>query len=311
MKALDRCRDRIFKELWRHYYAELPFASSIEKGLEARGDQWVEDHVAFRCLPGRHTGAHVLRGIFEAIGYLKQDDYHFEDKQLDAFWLAPSDTHGRSEEASPKVFVSELIASKFPKEVQELLARYTETVQHSPLDRVTQISEEMTALGEKADTASLEDELVSLVSGFLTQLPPWARPTLGDYRALQKHSEYASWTLIHGYRLNHFTVSVHHMKSFASITELGNFLESELNIRMNHSGGLVKGNPGLKLEQIATMAVRKPYLFQDAIAEVSYGFVEFAKRYPLVDGKASRWQDYYQGFVVANADRIFESTFQG
>ena len=43
----------------------------------------------------------------------------------------------------------------------------------------------------------------------------------------------------------------------------------------------------------------------------SYGFVEFAKRYPL-DGRVDDgvWKSYYQGFVAANADKIFESTYK-
>ena len=79
---------------------------------------------------------------------------------------------------------------------------------------------------------------------------------------------------------------------------------------MNRSGGLVKGRPEIFLEQISTMAASLNYDFSDGQESVKYGFVEFAKRFVL-NGKQDdgMYDSYYQGFVVANADKIFESTF--
>lgn len=99
------------------------------------------------------------------------------------------------------------------------------------------------------------------------------------------------------------------MKEFKDIGKLGETIENELSIPMNHSGGLVKGSAQVKLEQISTMAVKRDYLFSDRISSESYGFVEFALRHPL-DQKAEFWEDFYQGFVTDNANLIFESTFK-
>lgn len=306
MEILDQCRQRVFRHLWQHYYQLVPFASKIEQALQARGDLWIEDHVAFRTLPGSFTGASVLQGLFELLGYQRQDDYHFEEKRLDAFWLAPPDVQGTVKDASPKIFVSELIPDQFSEKFQQTLKHYTEQVKDSPLAAAKKLADQ----ARQGDQAAA-DALVNLIATFLTSAPPWSRPSLGDFELLQAESEYASWTLLYGYQLNHFTVSVHLMKSFASIAELGSFIEKELAIPMNHSGGLVKGSQELMLEQIATMAVKVPYLFQDTQVEQPYGFVEFALRYPLPDKQDDgQWQSYYQGFVTSNADKIFESTFR-
>ena len=58
------------------------------------------------------------------------------------------------------------------------------------------------------------------------------------------------------------------------------------------------------------MAADLNYTFSDKTAVVKYGFVEFAKRYTLENALDDGMYDsYYQGFVVANANKIFESTF--
>ena len=313
MEMLDQCRERVFRSLWQYYYDSVPIAARIESALKARSDAWIEDHVAFRTLPGEHTGAHVLQGLFEALGYVREDDYHFEEKKLNAFWLSPPDKAGSHAKASPKIFVSELILDDFSDAFKQTLTRYTNTVNSSVLEEVRALTTQLeTGIGvEDAEKTALYTKISDLIGAYLTASPAWFRPSLADYKTLAKESEYAAWTLLFANKINHFTVSVHLMDSFETITELGSFLETDLGIGMNHSGGLVKGNPSLKLEQIATMAVKVPYLFQDGLDEVPYGFVEFAKRYPL-DGKASdgNWHSYYQGFVTANADKIFESTMK-
>ncbi|MFW7378674.1 MAG: DUF1338 domain-containing protein [Oligoflexus sp.] len=306
METLDRCRQQVFRHLWQHYYQLVPFAPKIEKGLQERGDLWAQDHVAFRTLPGQYCGASILQGLFEILGYQRQDDYHFEEKRLNAFWMAPPDTKGEIQNASAKIFISELIPDQFSPAFRETLQRYTNQVLASPLEIAKELAEKV-----KQGDNDAADKLVALISRFLTSAPPWPRPSFTDFSCLQNESEYASWTLLYGNQINHFTVSVHLMKSFASIADLGKYIEQELKIPMNHSGGLVKGNSELRLEQIATMAVKVPFLFQDQIVEQSYGFVEFALRYPL-EGRAAddQWQSYYQGFVTSNADKIFESTFR-
>lgn len=306
MDHIKHCRQEVYKELWNRYFQQVPFAPQLVEVFRARQDEWIEDHVAYRTLPGPHTGSQILQGAFEALGYTRKDDYFFEAKQLRAFWMSPPDTSGHSREASPKVFISELIPGNFSPEFQEIVRRLTAQVTSSPLRRIQDLASKAKQ-GHSEAAASLVQECVNLLGG----PPAWSRPSLRDYEILKKESEYASWTMLFGSQINHFTVSVHLMKTFPNIQSLGDFLDKDLKVPMNKSGGMVKGTPELRLEQIATMAADVDYLFQEGIERVPYGFVEFAQRYPL-EGKSSdgSWQSYYQGFVTSNADKIFESTFR-
>jgi hypothetical protein len=113
-KSIASARQEIFSRLWAHYRGLVPQVPRIEDALRAKGEVWSEDHVAFRTFPGAGCGAHVLQGIFEALGYERQESLHFEDKKLDAFWLKPPVPSGaHSAEVSPKVFVSELLPASF------------------------------------------------------------------------------------------------------------------------------------------------------------------------------------------------------
>lgn len=56
-----------------------------------------------------------------------------------------------------------------------------------------------------------------------------------------RESEYAAWTLVNGYALNHVTVSVHRLKShIRKIKNLNQFIE-ENGFRLNSEGGVLKG----------------------------------------------------------------------
>lgn len=301
---IAKCRRAVFQQLWAHYYRHVPFAATIEQAIHARGDAWIEDHVAFRTLPGPHTGQHVLQTLFEYLGYERVDDYRFEDKKLRAFWMRPCDTEGDAKQVAPKIFISELEAQTFSPAFQQVLQTLQQQVHAAPLATWSQC-----VTGILHNDAAAEASMIKSAVAYLTQGPSWARPHYADYQILKNESEYAAWTYLFGSQINHFTVSVHWMNSFTDIAELGEFIETQLGIPMNRSGGLVKGSVAVQLEQIATLAAPLAVLFQDRVEFVPYGFVEFAQRYPANKGAdQDSWQALYQGFVTDNADKIFEST---
>jgi hypothetical protein len=306
---LHSARKQIFKGLWDHYFKLVPTAPKMVAAFESRNDLWTEDHVAFRTLPGEFTGSHQLQDLFEALGYSRKDDYRFADKKLNAFWLAPPDIHGHSHEASPKIFISELDPETFSPGFREVVRRYTSQVTASPLTKIKALSHQI-QINAKSDE-NAQAHLIAECVAYLTSSPAWSRPTFADYQLLQKESEYASWTLLFGPQINHFTVSVHLMTTFQNIHQLAEYLEDKLKIALNKVGGVVKGTPDLLLEQIATLAASLDFPFQEGTRSVPYGFVEFAYRYPLAHQKADGlYKSYYQGFVTSNADKIFESTFE-
>ena len=296
----------VFSRLWAHYRGIVTDARNIEDAIRAQGETWSQDHVAFRTLPGEHCGAHILQALFQELGFTRQDSLYFEDKQLQAFWMCPPvSSQATCQSVLPKVFISELILNKFSPEFQDIVTTCALQVRLSPIEKFKALASQARA-GDAGAAAQLENTVVA----YLTQGPAWARPQFSQYQKLRAESEYAAWTLAFGAQANHFTVSVFLMNRFSSLQAFNTFVTTELKIPMNASGGgLVKGTPENRLEQSATLAAPVDVHFQEGLVKLPYAFVEFATRYPL-DGKVAdqKWHSYYQGFVVGNADKIFEST---
>lgn len=58
---------------------------------------------------------------------------------------------------------------------------------------------------------------------------------------LSSESEYAAWTLVNGYVLNHVTISTHMLKSYIrDINNLNKFVEDN-GFKLNSEGGALKG----------------------------------------------------------------------
>lgn len=56
-----------------------------------------------------------------------------------------------------------------------------------------------------------------------------------------RESEYAAWTLVNGYALNHVTISTHRLKSnLRNIKRLNQFIEQN-GFKLNSEGGVLKG----------------------------------------------------------------------
>ena len=179
-----------------------------------------------------------------------------------------------SDESLPKVFISELRVEQCSAVLQAIVAKLVSQVDSSQL----------------------------VVGDFLFGGRMWTLSS-EDYQTLAKESEYAAWLAAHGYGSNHFTVSVNQLNRFVEVTEVNDYLRKE-SFNINESGGEVKGSPEVLLEQSSTMADKVSVMFSDGEQSIPGGFYEFAKRYQMADG------NYYQGFVAASADKIFESTHQ-
>lgn len=56
-----------------------------------------------------------------------------------------------------------------------------------------------------------------------------------------RESEYAAWTLVNGYALNHVTISIHRLTSeLKNIESFNRFIE-ENSFKLNSEGGILKG----------------------------------------------------------------------
>ena len=259
----------LFQQLWSDYIQRLcPSAEKVHALLQ-EDEALINDHIALRTFSLAPLGIQVLAEPFLQLGYQERGDYLFESKKLTARHYEHPDP------SQPKVFISQLEVGLCSQELQSIVR----------------------GMAEQIDTSRLTG------FEFLSGGRLWVI-RYQDYLTLSEESEYAAWLAAHGFGANHFTVSVNQLNRFDTVKGVNDHLR-QAGFAINESGGEVKGSPDVLLEQSSTMADSVPVSFSDGVQVIPGGFYEFAKRYPLPDGKL------YQGFVAASADKIFESTDRG
>jgi hypothetical protein len=255
----------LFSNIWKNYIEVTPSAHKIHQLLSS-GKDLINDHVAYRTFDTAKVNLDKLAAILINLGYKHSGDYDFSSKKLNAKHFEHNDP------SLPKVFISELRVKEFSIEVQSIIEQMVDAV----------------------DVEKVAD------SSFLYSGTHW-QVTKAEYQTLLAESEYAAWVAAWGYRANHFTVSINHLENYSAIEDVNDAVKLS-GFALNTTGGEVKGNSIVKLEQSSTMADKATVQFSDGEAEIPSCFYEFAKRYPLDCGKL------YSGFVAASADKIFEST---
>ena len=258
--------EQLLDEMWQDYVKISPASQQIYDLFEAEGNKVVNDHIALRTFRHPRLGISQLAKAFVDMGYVEKDEYHFEQKKLYAKHFEWPDN------SQPKIFISELKIEEFSEGLQSLVNGLVEQI----------------------------DETTLSVPNFSCIGRPW-KVSHQVYSELINASEYAGWLSAFGFRPNHFTVSVNHLKSFSEVSDVNVFLK-EKGFQLNSSGGEVKGSPEQLLEQSSTLAQQVETSFEDGSHTVASCYYEFAKRHSLPSG------ELYHGFVAASADKIFEST---
>lgn len=259
----------LLDKMWLDYIGINPLAKKISDLLTNQGESIQNDHIALRTFNHSRVNVDVLAKPFLESGYKYGGDYHFPEKKLYAKHFQHED------ESLPKIFISELKLEEFSDSLRKTVSNLVDQI-----------------------PAGLEKSF-----DFVSAGRPW-KVTTGIYQELLQESDYAAWVAAFGYRPNHFTVFINNLKKFSDIHVLNSFLKEE-GFKLNSSGGEVKGNKEVCLEQSSTLANNIDVSFEDGKLTIPACYYEFAKRYPLKDGKL------YQGFVAASADKIFESTSRG
>ena len=259
---------QLFGKMWQHYCQLNPEAQRVYNCIATAGENVENDHIAFRTVSLPEVNKDVLAKFFTQYGYVKKGEYVFKGKKLTAHHFEHTDVN------MPKVFISQLEL--------DWCSHYVKT--------------ELTKAIQSASFKNLNDESI-LYSG-----KHWSA-FYAIYLNLYEESEYAAWFYAHGFKPNHFTVYINHLKKLNDIQKLNQFLKDN-GFKLNQSGGEIKGSPADYLEQSSTMASEVPVRFGEGIYNVPGCYYEFAKRYTLSDGSL------YQGFVEKSADKIFESTNQ-
>lgn len=286
--------DGVLSGLMNRYTDRVPDVKKvinalIKEGVIADSSEIENDHIAFRTMGVPLLGVQSLEKLFLHYGYVKRDHYYFQQKKLDAWWYSPPLP------GYPRIFISELRVSELPENAQQIITSYTNEVKHDPVD-------------------SLELDDPQAVDGFLHG-GLWRLPSREDYNLLAAISEYAAWVIYNRYYLNHFTISVHNLKEgYNTIEQFNGFLERN-GFVLNDSGGKIKASPDGGLLQSSTVAAMTQATFAGGEEKMIPGsYVEFAERkvlpqfsgLPKNEIKAIHRRD---GFEAANADKIFESTY--
>jgi hypothetical protein len=262
-----------FSQLWSDYTAFNPQAKRIydlilerERKADPSVSALVNDHIALRTYNIPKIGLEAMARIVAKHGFEKRGEYIFEQKKLRAWHFEHTD------ENSPKIFISELETEKLSPLVQQTAQAAADAIESGFAS-----SDEFlwSGRGWKADHAT--------------------------YQRLLAESEYAAWMYAFGFRANHFTISFNHLKTFARLEELNDFVRAA-GYRLNQSGGEIKGTPQALLEQSSTLAEVTRVEFADGVFDIPACYYEFARRYPMAGGAL------YQGFISSSADKIFEST---
>jgi len=255
----------LFENIWQNYIEVTPSAKKIHQ-LLGSGNDVINDHVAYRTFNIEKVNIDKLSQHLLALGYKECGQYHFEAKKLFAKHFEHADA------TLPKVFISELLVEEFSPQIQKII--------HELVD-------------------SLDEDIINEPS-FLYSGKQW-NISYQNYQTLLAESEYAAWLSAWGYRANHFTVSINHLINYENIEEVNTSLKSA-GFSLNATGGEIKGDKDVMLEQSSIMADNHKVDFSDNSVEIPSCFYEFAKRYPMTCG------ELYSGFVAASADKIFEST---
>ena len=261
----------LFDKLWTQYTVDSPDSLKVFQLLENEGETVINDHIAFRTFADSRVCVDELGKFWCSLGYEEKAKYRFESKKLTA-----KHYEHKTDENMPKVFISQLEINEFSQLVQEIAKKCVDQIPSHLLGH---------------------EEI--LYSGAC-----WRELDYDIYQKLLAESEYAAWLYVFGFRANHFTVYINHMKKLNSVKAINDFLKSK-GFRLNNFGGEIKGTPKELLEQSSTMANQVNVKFKQGTYLVLNSFYEFAKRYPMANGKL------YQGFIAASADKLFESTNVG
>lgn len=262
--------NEIFDRLWDEYRTSNPSVDKIHRLLESKGERIINDHVAFRTYDIEGINIAALEKVFIDVGYIEKGNYNFDAKKLNA-----KHYEHVADEMAPKVFISELRTREFSALVRETAKWITNQVkkQHIPLEEL------------------------------IFSKRCWNPVNYASYEALRKESEYAAWMYVYGFRANHFTVFVNHLKSINSLEDLNVLLKNN-DFVLNTSGGEIKGSKEQLLKQSSTLADNLEVKFDEGYYEIPCCYYEFAERFDDESG------NQYTGFIAKSADKIFESTDQ-
>ena len=320
----------VMKNLFRRYAAQTGSIGDVLKEIEreereeSRGgvEDALLDHVAFRTFKGVHEDVrfvNVKRFLVKELQYRESGEtLVFPKKKVKATWLKPPVP------LMPRAFVSEIDVEAFEDERMTAIVRKA-----------------IDSRREEPRGAALEDLFREQKRGAFSLCK---NVTKEEYEYVAKKSEYVAWLLINGPEfVNHFALAMHRCRSEAFSCASGEEMSTKVVEKISKIARLngaednrvMNVSDDKKLWQFST--VSDDFLEVNALGEKLKGcgaYIEFAYREFMLDGRnkenagncsssgsgsennaEKRIKKLEEeealrrdGFEVANADAIFEST---
>jgi hypothetical protein len=341
--------DTMLRGLYDRYLQRVPQVETIVNHIVQRSWQRYgpnttieNDHIAFRSLlflppsqdgnpenhPHQHGIAYLERFFIDYCGYEKRDYYQFAEKKLNAYWYAPPNA------LYPRIFISEL-------RVDELSSHRAQSILREAMIRPSTMLESLPLHDDENDDENVDvQKCLALGQAIVAALQaPLFEPrslSYAKYECLKAESEYAAWVYgTNSHDMNHLTLAVHHLPE--PIDELHHFndmVAHELDIPLNAAQSPIQTSPDGLLLQSSTVAAPLAVEFYDddsgdnednngqrqttTTRYIPGSYVEFAERRILPQFVAEQQsssgivigrEHRREGFETANANVIFESTF--
>jgi hypothetical protein len=237
-------------KLWQIYINQNPSVKKIYDLFVNKGEQVINDHIAFRTFDLPKVNINRLAAIFQKGGYEMKGEYLFPEKKLYARHYA------NPQPEMPLIFISQLEMDSFSHEFKAEVQKIVESINQQDIDN---------------------DNFIH--SGVL-----WKNLSYHTYNILRNESEYAAWLYTNGYVANHFTVSVNHLNSFNNLEHVNVFLK-ENGFTINANPSEIQGSKSQYLEQSSIKASIREVEFLEGRMSVPACYYEFALRHLQPDGK--------------------------
>lgn len=284
MKSL---RVALVNLLWQQFRQDSVQIPRIESALQCQSLPL--DHFAIIDLPGPHSGKSTLIQLFEQLGFTLRGEDYLPEKQNPFAWLAAADIEQElATVALPQVVVADFRLDELPIEIRTIISHYSAQASPVPLIDLGDPFATLTRLGQYFRGRD------------------WPAPTLHEFQTVKAFNELLAWVLVLGRRPNHFTLSVHLMKTFSSLTAFNDFMIDTVKLPLNIEGGIIKGNKEAGIAQSSTIGHPTTIQLADGVIQLPADFMEFVWRYSDKQ-QPTYWGDYFPNFIAAQANYVIES----
>lgn len=302
MKLTKRDITRLLVDrLWKQYLDRVLYARKYVDLVTEKGGEITIDHIAFRTF-NAHTGEQpegirAIKHILNFLEYKPASKYKFIKRKLNSVHFEHPD------ETFPKIFVSQLEVNDLPVWAQSMINNEIHNTSYLLSDKSLEllgILEENGILPLEAAEYLVED----LVHYFRR---PWNIPKKEEVLKINDISQFGAWVLLHGNSVNHFAVLINNqkIKEWPDLDATCSALAAE-GIPMKDN---IEGEPGSKLRQSATLAVKEELTVKGEINFEkiiwTYAYFELAERNYIEENGQRK---LFSGFLGEQASHLFDLT---